>query len=66
MGWVIVNILLAREHSADKVGQGQESRDGDEGLGARRQPRRIEIGHLTREPLCAAIRQLDEKSGLGP
>ncbi len=66
MGCVIVNILLAHQHSADEVGEGQERRDGDEGLGASCQHGRIEIGYLTREPLHAAIRQLDEQSGLGP
>jgi hypothetical protein len=62
----MTNILLARKHSADEVGKGQERGDGNEGLGVRNRSRRLQIGHLTREPLHAAIRQLHEKLGFGP
>lgn len=51
----MVNILLARKHSADEVGQGQKNGDGNEGLGLRRHDRRLQIRHVTREPLRSAI-----------
>jgi hypothetical protein len=62
----MANILLACKHSAEEVGEGQERGDGNEGLGVRNRSRRLQIGHRTREPLHAAIRQLHEKVGFGP
>ena len=62
----MANILLARKHSADEVREGQERRDGNEGLGARPPSGRLQMRHLTREPLHTTVRQLDEQLGLRP
>jgi len=61
-----MHILLARQHSADELRQGQESRDGNESVGGRCHSRRVQIRDRTGDPLHAAVRQLDHEPRLGP
>jgi len=66
MGCVMVHILLARQHSADELRQGEEGRDGNKSLGGRCHNRCVKIRDCPGDPLHAAIGQLDHEPSLGP
>jgi hypothetical protein len=66
MGCVMVHILLARQHSADELRQGEEGRDSNESWGRDYHSSRVQIRDGTRNPLRAAVGQPDHKPGLGP
>jgi len=62
----MMHILLARQHSADELREGQEGRDGNERVGEYCRSRRSKIRGCTGDPLYAAIRQLDHEPRLRP
>lgn len=66
MDGLMMHILLARQHSADELRQGQEGRDTNEGGRGRSHSRRVQIRDRTGDPLHAAVRQLDHEPRLGP
>ncbi len=66
MDGLMMHILLARQHSADELRQGQEGRDGNEGGRGRCHSGRVKIRHRTWEPLHAPVGQPDHKPGLRP
>ncbi len=61
-----MHILLARQHSADELCQGQEGRDGNESVGGRCHSGGVKICDRTGDPLHATVRQLDHEPRLGP
>ena len=61
-----MHILLARQHSADELREGQEGRDGNERVRECSRSRHGKIRDGTGEPLHAAIRQLDHEPRLRP
>jgi hypothetical protein len=61
-----MHILLVRQHSADELRQGQEGRDGKEGVGRRCSSRRGQVRRGTGDPLHTAVRQLDHEPRLRP
>jgi len=66
MGCVMVHILLARQHSADELRQGEDGRDSNESWGRDCHSRRVKIRDRTRDPLHAAVGQPDHEPSLGP
>jgi hypothetical protein len=66
MDGLMMHILLACQHSADELREGQEGRDGNERMRERGRSRRGKICDCTGDPLHAAIRQLDHEPRLRP
>ena len=66
MDGLMMHILLARQHSADELREGQEGRDSNERVRGRCRSRRGKIRDGTGDPLHAAVRQLDHEPRLGP
>jgi hypothetical protein len=59
-----MHILLARQHSADELREGEEGRHGNERVRWRYRSRRGKIGDDTGDPLHTPIRQLDHQPRL--
>jgi len=66
MDGLMMHILLARQHSADELREGQEGRDGNERVREGYRSRHVQIRGSTGDPLHAAIRQLDHEPRLRP
>ena len=66
MDGLMMHILLARQHSANELRQGEEGRDGNEGRRGYCRSGRVQIRHRPWEPLYTPVGQLDYESGLGP
>jgi len=64
MDGLMMYILLARQHSADELRQGQEGRDGNERVGECCRSRRSKLRDGPGDPLHAAVRQLDHEPRL--
>jgi hypothetical protein len=65
MDGVMMHILLARQHSADELRQGEEGRDGNEGWRGHCRSGWGKIRHRTWEPLHTPVGQSDHEPGLG-
>ena len=65
MDGLMMHILLARQHSADELREGQEGRDGNKRVRGDYRSRRGKIRDCTGDPLHTPVGQSDHEPGLG-